>query len=151
VVTLVYLTIQVRHSKEAMEANTRAMEEGRKLAMAQAYQARATDTERGLHMAADSTYIPPIFVKYQERGRDALTAEEEFRLTRAHQALRTQADNMHYQYEMGFLDRAYYESSAVRFLRNSATAWSDLGLLEGMRPSFRAEVDRVLAEAETES
>ncbi len=41
VATLVYLAIQVRHSKEAMEANTRSMDESRSLALAQTYQARA--------------------------------------------------------------------------------------------------------------
>jgi hypothetical protein len=41
VATLVYLAIQVRHSKEAMEANTKSLDEGRKLALAQTYQARS--------------------------------------------------------------------------------------------------------------
>ena len=40
VATLVYLALQVRHSKEAMEANTRLLDEGRRLALAQAYENR---------------------------------------------------------------------------------------------------------------
>ena len=42
VATLFYLALQVRHSSEATEANTRATEESRRLAMAQTYQARAS-------------------------------------------------------------------------------------------------------------
>ena len=40
VATLVYLAIQVRHSKEAMEGNTKSLEESRQLAIAESYQAR---------------------------------------------------------------------------------------------------------------
>ena len=49
VATLVYLAIQVRHSKEAMEANTKSLDEGRKLALAQTYQARS-DALQQMHM-----------------------------------------------------------------------------------------------------
>lgn len=41
VTTLVYLSVQVRHSKQATEANTRMMEENRKLALAQNFVQRA--------------------------------------------------------------------------------------------------------------
>ena len=37
VARLYYLALQVRHSSDATEANTRAMEESRRLAMAQTY------------------------------------------------------------------------------------------------------------------
>ena len=40
VATLVYLAIRVRHSKEAMEGNTKSLEESRQLAIAESYQAR---------------------------------------------------------------------------------------------------------------
>ncbi len=44
VATLVYLAIQVRHSKEAIEANTRSMDESRQAMIAQTFQARAYRT-----------------------------------------------------------------------------------------------------------
>ena len=56
VATLVYLAIQVRHSKEAMEANTRSVDESRNLALAQTYQARAALAEQSIQLLADSTF-----------------------------------------------------------------------------------------------
>jgi hypothetical protein len=151
VATLVYLTIQVRHSKEAMEANTRSMEESRRLAMAQAYQTRATDSERGLQLLAESRYQPPIMLKYQAGGRDALTAEEQFRMSRMQLGFRTRVDNLHYQFQMGFLDQQYYESAVIGLIRNFAPVWADFGLVTNLRPPFQAEVERILAATEEQS
>ena len=53
VVTLAYLAMQVKHSKEAVTANTKSLDENRKLAIANAYQARADMAFRyALHQAA---------------------------------------------------------------------------------------------------
>src|SRR5215467_12768512 len=41
VVSLVYLTMQVRQSRQATDANTRALDDSRRLALAQTYQARS--------------------------------------------------------------------------------------------------------------
>ncbi len=150
VATLVYLAIQVRHSKEAMEGNTKSMDESRKLAMAQEYQARATITEQSFQLLADSTYLPSVMLKYQEGGGDALTPEEQFRVSRFYMGLRVRFDNLYYQYQLGFLDEQYYKANA-NFIRNVAPVWADLEVTAAIRPAFQEEIERILSEAEAQS
>ena len=61
VVTLIYLAKQIRQ-------NTHAMDEGRKLALAQTYQMRSDALQAMLVHAADSEYIGPIIIKLTELG-----------------------------------------------------------------------------------
>ena len=56
-------------------------------------------------------------------------------------------DNIHYQYEQGFLDQDHYESIFIPLVRLFAPQWKELGLPDG-RPSFHAEIERILAESE---
>ena len=79
VATLFYLALQVRHSSEATEANTRATEESRRLAMAQTYQARASTSFSAFASAAESGGMAPILVKYNESGYESLSPEERVR------------------------------------------------------------------------
>ncbi len=151
VATLVYLAIQVRRSKEAMDANTQSLNESRKLAMAQAYQARAALAEEAVRENVHSDYWPPLAVKLNERGLDALSPEERRRLHYFHQAWALRPDNLHYQYQNGFLDQEYYESTFKALLRERAPHWQALRVVVPNRPSFRAEVDRILSESEAES
>ena len=151
VATLVYLAIQVRHSKEAMEANTRSVDESRNLALAQTYQARAAVAEEAFRAQANSAYLPSIILKYGEGGRDALTPEEQYRLSRMHAGLRTRLDNLYYQYQMGLLDEQYYEASVVNVIRINAPTWADIGLSGARRPPFRAEIEPILSESEAEA
>ena len=58
-------------------------------------------------------------------------------------------DNLHYQHEHGFLDDEYYESTFKTLIRNLAPHWEEVGSLQ--RPSFLAEVERILSESEAES
>ena len=78
-VTLFYLALQVRHSKEATEANTRSIDENRKIAMAQIYQARSAESAAHYRLLAESEYIP-VRLKLDESGVDSLSAEELTRL-----------------------------------------------------------------------
>ena len=61
VVTLVYLTKQIR-------LNTIAMDEARKLALAQTYQMRSDALQAMMVHAADSEHIGPIIIKLTELG-----------------------------------------------------------------------------------
>ena len=80
VATLVYLAIQVRHGKDAMDANTKSLDESRRLAVAQAYQARAEMLQDAVMRQADSPYSAAISLKLQNEGMEALTAEERWRM-----------------------------------------------------------------------
>ena len=49
------------------------------------------------------------------------------------------------QWQQGLLDDEFYEHQFKQGVRTSAPLWNELGL-RLVRPSFRAEVERVLAE-----
>jgi len=109
VITLIYLAKEIR-------LNTHAMDEGRKLALAQTYQMRADALQAMLVQAADSDNIGPIIIKLTGLGYPEDVAalarldESEWRRFRMWQiAQQTHWDNMHYQYQQGYLDREYYE------------------------------------------
>ena len=61
VITLAYLAIQIRQ-------NTRAMEESKRLALAQTYQMRADALQDMLVRAAESEHISPILTKLTAAG-----------------------------------------------------------------------------------
>ena len=151
VATLVYLAIQVRHSKEAMQANTKSLDESQRLAVAQAYQARTDMQHEALIRQIDSPYLPEIILKAREEGSlEALTAEETFRLRSFYQATFIRLDDIHFQYQHGFLEEELWRSTMQGVVKGTAPMWQKLGLV-AMRPAFRQEVERILAEEEEQS
>ena len=142
IATLIYLAIQIRQ-------NTHSLDEGRKLATAQAYQARASLVEESQRENVHSDYWPSLMVKYDEGGLDALSPEERRRYRAFVQVIITRLDNLHYQYQQGFLDEEFYQSGFNALVRNLAPQWEALDdLRQARRPSFREEVERILAESE---
>ncbi|MCZ6641819.1 MAG: hypothetical protein O7F71_09615 [Gammaproteobacteria bacterium] len=148
IVTLAYLAVQIRQ-------NTRAMEEGKRLALAQAYQMRADALQEMMVTAANSQIIGPIIIKLTELGYpedisalDALTVEERGRFRLWHIAQQTHWDNMFYQYQQGFLDPEYYEDEFRVRVSRLAPTWAALGLT-GERGSFRREVAQNLKDHAT--
>ena len=146
VITLIYLAKEIR-------LNTHAMDEGRKLALAQTYQMRADALQAMLAQAADSEFIGPIIIKLTELGYpedivalDALTDAERGRFRMWQIAQQTHWDNMHYQYQQGYLDREYYEDAFKDRVVRLAPTWKALGLTSGRR-SFFAEIERLSREA----
>ena len=142
VVTLIYLAKQIGQ-------NTRAMEEARKLALAQTYQVRSDALQAMLVQAADSEFIGPIIIKLTELGYpgdvnalDALTEAERGRFRMWQIAQQTHWDNMHYQFQQGYLDLEYYEDAFKDRVVRLAPTWKALGLTGGRR-SFFAEIDRL--------
>jgi hypothetical protein len=145
VVTLIYLAKEIR-------LNTHAMEESRKLALAQTYQMRADALQAMLVEAADSDHIGPIIIKLTGLGYpedvDALSQldDTEWRRFRMWQiAQQTHWDNMHYQYQQGYLDREYYEDAFKDRVVRLAPTWRALGLTSG-RKSFFGEIERLVRE-----
>lgn len=145
VVTLIYLTIQIR-------LNTRAMDEGRKLALAQTYQMRSDALQAMLVHAADSRHIGPVIIKLTELGYpedvaalDQLSSEERRRFRLWQIAQQTHWDNMFFQYQHGYLDEESYEDSFKERVRRLAPTWKALGLVD-VRRSFLAEIDRLQRE-----
>jgi hypothetical protein len=145
VVTLIYLAKQIQQ-------NTHQMEEGRRLALAQTYQLRSDALQAMLVQAADSDHIGPIIIKLTEQGYpedvgalNTLDDAEKRRFRMWQIAQQTHWDNMHYQYQQGYLDREYYEDAFKDRVVRLAPIWKALGLTSGRR-SFFAEIDRLSRE-----
>ena len=145
VVTLIYLAKQIR-------LNTHAMEEARRLALAQTYQIRADALQNMLVHAAESEHIGPIITKLTNLGYpedlaslDQLTTTERGRFRQWQIAQQTHWDNMHFQFQQGYLDREYYEDAFKERVVRLAPTWKALGLTGGRR-SFFAEVERLARE-----
>jgi len=145
VVTLIYLTKQIR-------LNTQAMDEGRKLALAQTYQMRSDALQAMVVGAADSRHIGPIIIKLTELGYpkdvtalDELDSEERGRFRLWQIAQQTHWDNMFFQYQHGYLDEESYQDAFKERIRRLAPTWKALGLVD-VRRSFRDEINRLQQE-----
>lgn len=145
VVTLWYLAVQIRQ-------NTHAMEESKRLALAQTYQMRADALQEMLVHAADSQFIGPLITKLTQLGYpedvsalDQLSADERGRFRQWQIAQQTHWDNMHYQFQQGYLDREYYDDAFKDRVVRLAPTWKALGLTSGRR-SFFAEIERLARE-----
>ena len=142
VLTLIYLSKQVR-------LHTEAMEEGRKLALAQTYQMRSTALQTMLVQAADSEHIAPVIMKLTALGYpksvnalDQLSDEQRARFRLWQIAQQTHWDNLFFQHQHGYLDAESYEDSFKQRVRRLTPTWAALGLL-GVRRSFRDEIARL--------
>jgi len=90
--TLIYLSLQVRHSKALMEEN-------RKIALSQVYQARAALTVGMASQGIDSPNQQKLAMKYFGAPDEESARERSF-----HIRLMTAADNVLFQYELGLID-----------------------------------------------
>ena len=142
VVTLIYLTKQIR-------LNTQAMDEARKLALAQTYQMRSDALQEMMVRAADSEHIGPIIIKLTELGYPQnasalaqVTTEERGRFRLWQIAQQTHWDNMYFQYEHGYLDEESYQHSFKVRVQRLAPTWRALGLM-AVRRSFLEEIERL--------
>ena len=126
------------------------------LLKAQVHQARA-DAHVGHRLNdVESEKWTAIRMKLAENGypRDVtsvevLTPEELLRL-RDHKAARhTDLDNLHYQYQQGYLDEEYYQYRVVCAIRRNAPYWQKFGTFRtNSRPTFRAEIERIMHDEE---
>ena len=149
IATLIYLAVQIRQ-------NTRAMEEGRRLALAQTYQMRS-DALQEMLVSAASSEIGAILVRLTGAGYpedvtalERLSDEERGRFRQWQIAQQTHWDNMHFQYQQGFLDKEYFDDAFAERVARLAPTWRALNLTSGRR-SFFAEVERLEAEADRKS
>lgn len=141
IATLVYLAIQIRQ-------NTRSLDASQRLALAQTYQMRS-DALQNMLVHAASSIIGGIIYKVTEAGYpddiaalDTLTDEERSRFRQWHIAQQAHWDNMHFQYQQGFLDEEYYQDEFVKRVQRLWPAWQALRLSGGRR-SFVNELRRI--------
>lgn len=148
IATLVYLSVQVRQ-------NTRSLEASQRLALAQTYQMRSDALQTMLVQAASSE-IGGIISRLTEAGYptnvgalDGLTTEERSRFRQWQIAQQAHWDNMHFQYQQGFLDEEYYRDAFAERVRRLWPVWKALGLTGG-RKSFFDELERLSGEKDDE-
>ena len=146
VVTLVYLARQVKLSKDATEANTRQMEEARRLGLVDNYLRRSERVERGYRDTALTPEIAEIVFKaYREEELGEL---DTYRLREWCHAHMHQLDAQHFQYQQGFLEEEAYQNLRETLAR-FAPIWQNLDV-RPVRASFREEVEDVLREIATD-
>jgi hypothetical protein len=141
VVTLIYLAAQVRLTREATDANTRQMQEMRKLHLVENYMRRSERVEAGYREGALSNEMSRlIFLIYKDP--EALTEEERFRMREWMHAHMHRLDAQHYQYLNGLLEEEAYQNLR-NTLRRFGPIWKDMGILP-VRQSFQDEIDDAL-------
>jgi hypothetical protein len=133
VATLVYLAVQVRQSKESMDANTRALEEDRKLTRETMLFQLTDRWDTAEHLATETKTVTEILVRGNLEPDDLEEADRtiyEYRLGRMF--------NVYFMFhrlaEAGFLDEEITKFSDRHFQNWGATAggrrwWSRYGNL----------------------
>jgi hypothetical protein len=137
VASLVAVAFELRQTQAALRA--------------QAYQARAFQAYENHYYMAEHPEFASLSQSVQESDfdPDELSFEERNALNRMFSAAMTDVDNEYYQYQNGFLDESFYLTTTVVDIKFYAPIWRKLGI-ESLRPDFKAEVDRILAEEESD-
>jgi len=143
VVTLVYLAAQVRLSKKATEANTRQLEELRRLNLVDNYMRRSERVERGYRDSALSDALSRISFK-ASTDPDSLDEYEIHRMREWMHAHMHRIDSQHYQYQNGLLDEEGYRNLR-KVLRRWAPIWQEVGV-DLPRQSLKDEIEGLLKE-----
>ncbi len=125
--TLIYLTVQVKHSRELLE-------EGRKIAASQVYQARV-GFRIDIHMRTAGAQIAELIAKVHHlqdpegtAGRfQQLTAVEQVQYRNFVAANIQVTENLLYQHSLGLIEEAQFVQTE-QYVRLSYEHWDMLGL-----------------------
>jgi hypothetical protein len=138
VVTLIFLTFQLRQ-------NTKAVDESRRATLSQLYQFRANMHMDGMLRRAESSGLNVLEVEAKafQSGVDALSATE-LEFMRLHSiANAVRLDNGLFQHQNGFLDEDF-ASYVEGVIAHAYPIWLELGILDyGFRPGFVKEAKRI--------
>jgi len=131
VVTLAYLAVQVRHSKEATEANTKLLS----LQAYQGWQAANMQINMGMSNLAQSE-----IVARGGAGSSNLTFESWISFAMMHLAMFQMAQSADYLYRAGLLDRELWEAEMNRaagvLAMTGVREWWDAGGKTQITPRF---------------
>ncbi len=135
---LIAVVIELRQTQSALRA--------------QAYQTRALDAISATREWGKNPQPAMLFSEYLEGSLTIETASpEELVQLRSHFfTRRTDLDNEHYQFQNGFLDPDFYETTTKREIKAYAPHWRAFGVPEP-RQQFTEEVDRILADPTVKS
>ena len=147
--TLFYLAIQVKHGKEATEANTRSLDENRKIALVQRYQATRDAQIANQRLLVDSPHMPKIALKALDEGVESLSEEEAYRMQRFSLSTVLILDVSYFAYQNG-LEPDFPRRLKVA-VRNSGHIWRHSKVLDLIQPGLKIEIERVLDEVKAET
>ena len=142
VITLVYLAVQVKHSKEATEASTRSAEVAQKLSLATNHLARVDLITRALRDLTASDDLVNLRNKVVNNEQDTLTETEQSRIRVWYISQIYILDSQHYQYELGLIDEESW-LEAVDVIRLQAESWKNLGIFP-RRSAFARAVEGIV-------
>jgi len=139
VVSMVAVAYELRQTKDALIAST--------------YQDRAFDAIAESNFVSDSEYLLPILVA-TNNGSDidrfaSLNDVDRARLTSFLRSRMIDWDNEYYQYQHGYLDQDFFETTTKPAIKIWAPKWRALGLTEGRR-EFKEFVDESLRDTPAE-
>jgi len=114
---------------------------------AQAYQARAFDAiETNRMMLGDrDRELQALLSQIEATALQSINPSDRDVLFTWFFIRRTDLDNEHYQFEHGYLDADFYQTTTEPEIKAAAPYWRQLGIAEP-RQSFTAEVDRILTD-----
>ena len=141
-VTLIYLSIQVRQSKQATEANTHIAQQNYSTALAQNQLSRVGLITQQALAAAASRELSEIAVKYENEGIESLSEVELYRFSSFHMSIHYVLDSQHAQYSLGLLDEDSW-LDAVRRIKEVVNVWDELDFEIVGRKAFADEVARI--------
>jgi hypothetical protein len=135
---LIAVVIELRQTQSALRA--------------QAYQTRALDAISATREWGTNPQSAMLFGDYLDGSLTIETASpEELIQLRSHfYTRRTDLDNEHYQYQNGFLDPDFYETTTKREIKAYAPHWRAFRVPEP-RQQFTEEVDRIFADPTVKS
>lgn len=140
VVTLIYLSSQLRQNTKALRSST--------------WQAiQSSEHAFDMHLNQDSELLDIVF--RGNKGREFLKSEvEEFRYQIAQKQLLDMFHNLHYQYELGMIDEQWWQSWVLQF--REAFMWPGFrDVVEArrqfLRPTFQTIVDDLVNEQNVDS
>ncbi len=131
------------------------LDQNNNLVRAQIHKARSDEHVAYRMESADSEFLLPARLKFETAGgfgnsnsMNELTPEEALRIKELLTALHQDYDNLFYQYRQGFLDEEFYNYRVAAAIQVLAPWWKKLNIFEtfGRRPSFDAEIKRIVAE-----
>lgn len=143
-VTLIYLAIQVKHGKQATEANTQIARQNHSVALAQNQVARIDLIAQQVRSLALSAELADVFVKFEHSGIDSLTDSERRRFHMWHIAQHYILDSQHFLHTLGLLDEESWQD-AVRRIEVQLDTWDQLDMEIVGRQAFVEEIARIRA------
>jgi len=147
VVTLGYLAVQVRHSREATEANTKSVAQSDRIARAQV---RSSITDQIVRINSLVLSEPALFDLQQKSMQGLPVDDADAAKLRALAFIWFRhSENVHYQYRQGLYDEAEFQAQRnIWKIRFHETTWRDtfLASKNTLSPQYAAEVEKILDE-----